>query len=64
MLWNFLTIFLMVGRGRFAMAQHNQSLYTRPGFVLRFTAETLFLGAAEQPAFAAFKQLELTSGVP
>ena len=54
----------MVGRGRFAMVQHNQSLCTRPGFGLRFTAETWFLGAAEQPTFAAFKQLELTSVVP
>ena len=54
----------MVGRGRLAMVQHNQSLCTRPGFGLRFTAETLFLGAAEQPTFAAFKQLEFTSVVP
>ena len=54
----------MVGRGRFAMVQHNQSPCTRPGFGLRFTAETWFLGAAEQPTFAAFKQLELTSVVP
>ena len=55
---------LMVGRGRFAMVQHNQSLCTRPGFGLRSTAETWFLGTAEQPTVAAFKQLELTSVVP
>ena len=54
----------MVGRGRFAMVQHNQSLCTRPGFGLRSTAETWFLGTAEQPTFAALKQLELTSVVP
>ena len=54
----------MVGRGRFAMIQHNQSLCTRPGFGLRLTAEIWFLGTAEQPTFAAFKQLELTSVVP
>ena len=54
----------MVGRGRFAMVQHNQSLCTRPGFGLRFAAETWFLGTAEQPTFAASKQLELTNVVP
>ena len=52
---------LMVGRGRFAMVQHNQSLCTRSGFGLRFTDETWFLSTAEQPTFAAFKQLGLTS---
>ena len=45
------------------MVQHNQSLCTRPGFGLRFTAETWFLGTAEQPTFAAFKQLEITSAL-
>ena len=54
----------IVGSGRFAMLQHNQSLCTRPGFGLCFRAETWFLGMAEQPTFAAFKQLELTSVVP
>ena len=54
----------MVGRGRFAMVEHNQSLCTRPGFGLRSTAETWFLDTAKQPTFAAFKQLELTSDVP
>ena len=48
----------MVGKGRFAMVQHNQSLCTRPGFGLRFTAEIWFLDMAKQPTFAAFKQLE------
>ena len=54
----------MVGTGRFAMVQHNQSLCTRPDFGLRSTAETWFLGTTEQPTSAAFKQLELTSVVP
>ena len=54
----------MVGRESFAMVQHNQSLCTRPGFWLRFTAEIWFLGMANQPTLAAFKQLELTSVVP
>ena len=40
----------MVGRGRFAMVQHNQLLCTRPGFGLRFTANTWFLGTAKQPS--------------
>ena len=53
----------MVGRGRFAMVQHNQSLCTRPDFGLRFTAEIWFLATANEPTFAAFKQLE-TSAVP
>ena len=54
----------MVGRVRYVMVQHNQSLCTRPGFGLRFTAENWFLGTANQPTFAAFKQLELTSVEP
>ena len=54
----------MVGRGRFAMVQPNQSPWTRPGFGLRFTAENWFLGTANQPTFAALKQLELTEAVP
>ena len=56
--------YCMVGRGRFAMVQHNQTLCTRPCFGLRFTAETWFLVTAEQPTSAALKQLELTSVVP
>ena len=46
---------IMVGRGRLAMVQHNQTLCIRPGFGLRLTAETWFLGKDEQPTFAAFK---------
>ena len=55
---------VMVGRGPFAMVQHNQSQCIRPGFGLRCTDEIWFLGMAKQPTSTAFKQLELTSVVP
>ena len=53
----------MVCRESFAMVQLNQSLCTRSGFGLRFTAEIWFLATANEPTFAAFEQLE-TSAVP
>ena len=54
----------MVGRGRFAMVQHNGPLCTRPGFGLRCTAEIWLLVTADQPTFAAIEQSELTNVVP
>ena len=53
----------MVARKHFAMVQHNGHLCTKSGFSLQRMAEIWVLGLADQPTFAAIKQLELTSVV-